>query len=274
MAELLTLDDAAALVRDGMKLAITGQTEMAPAAFARALVRNGVRDLDLVVVPTGGGYAVDLLLGAGCARSVEFAQIACGEYGLCPAFRRLAQEGGLAIRDHVCNALLSALQAAAMGIPFIPVRGIIGTDYLRVRPDFKVVPNPYGDENDRDIVIVPAIAPDIGVFHGYKADRDGNVLVDPAQNCALLAQAATVAIATVEEIVDENLLDTPHTFPVVSGLHVAAVVHAPRGAWPLACPGYYPLDAAHVQEYLRLAKTDDGLARYIERYVHAESAVA
>src|SRR5579875_1890970 len=200
MAEILTLDDAAALVRNGMSVAITGQTEMAPAAFARALVRNGVRDLDLIVVPTGGGYAVDLLLGAGCARSVEFAQIAFGEYGLCPSFRRLAQEGRIVTRDHVCNALLSALQAAAMGIPFIPVRGLIGTDYLRVRPDFKVVPNPYGVENDRDI----------GFFHGDKADRDGNVLVDPAQNCALLAQAATVAIATVEEIVDENLLDTPH----------------------------------------------------------------
>lgn len=101
MTQMLTMAEAAALVEDGMTLATTGQVEMAPAEFARALIRRGVRDLDLVVVPTGGGYIVDLLVGAGRARSVEFAQVAFGEYGMCPAFRRAAQEGRIQTRDHV-----------------------------------------------------------------------------------------------------------------------------------------------------------------------------
>lgn len=156
-----------------------------------------------------------------------------------------------------------------MGIPFIPTRGIIGTDYLRVRPDFKLVPNPYGNEDDREIVIVPAIAPDVGVFHGFRADRFGNVLTEPSQNCALLAQASSIAIATVEEIVEVSLLDEPQRYPIVSGLHVAAVVEAPRGAWPVACPGRYAVDDAHLREYLRLAKSDAGMAEYLQRHVLA-----
>jgi len=268
VARIQDLESAAALVPDGVRLAVTGQVEMAPVAFARALVRRGVRDLDVVVVPTGGGIAVDLLIGAGCVRSVECAQMAMGEYGACPIFRRFVQEGRLTVRDHVCSALLGALQAAGMGLPFMPARGIIGTDYLRVRPDFKVIENPYGGPGDERIVLVPAIAPDVGVFHAYAADRFGNVLVEPQQNIQLLAAASRLVIATAEQVVDHNLAETPRTLPLVSGLHVDVVVPAPHGAHPTGVPGLYPPDEAHLRCYLAAAATDDGFATYLDEFVH------
>jgi glutaconate CoA-transferase subunit A len=269
MAHIRDLDGAAALVPDGACLAITGQVEMAPVAFARALARRGVRDLDVVVVPTGGGIAVDLLIGAGCVRSVECAQMAMGEYGACPNFRRFVQEGRLTVRDHVCSALLGALQAAGMGLPFMPARGVIGTDYLRVRPDFRVIENPYGGPDDARIVIVPAIRPDVGVFHAYVADRYGNVLVEPQQNIQLLAAASRFVIATAERVVDEDLTETPRTLPLVSGLHVDVVVPVPRGAHPTGVPGLYPPDEAHIRRYLAAASTQEGFAAYLDEFVYA-----
>ncbi len=268
MSRILDLEGAAALVPNGARLAITGQTEMAPVAFARALARRGVRDLDIVVVPTGGGVAVDLLIGAGCVRSVECAQMAMGEYGACPNFRRFVQEGRLTVRDHVCSALLGALQAAGMGLPFMPARGIIGTDYLRVRPDFRVIDNPYGGPDDTRIVVVPAIRPDVGVFHAYVADRHGNVLVEPQQNIQLLAAASRFVIATAERVVDEDLTQTPRTLPLVSGLHIDVVVPAPRGAHPTGVPGLYPPDEAHIRRYLAAASTPEGFAAYLDEFVY------
>ena len=267
MALIRTLDEAAALVPDGATLATTGQTEMAPMAFGRALVRRGVRDLDIVVVPTGGGILVDMLIGAGCVRSLEFAQMAMGEYGQCPNFRRRVQEGRLVVRDHVCSAILGALRAGGMGIPFMPARGIIGTDYLRVRPDFAVTANPFGAPDDERIVLVPAIRPDIGVFHAFAADRHGNALVDASQNIQILAAACRRVIVTAERLVDGDLALEPRTLPLVSGLYVDTVVPAPRGAHPTGAPGLYEPDDRAIRDYLAAARSDAAFAAYLDELV-------
>ncbi|MFN8556261.1 MAG: CoA-transferase [Dehalococcoidia bacterium] len=274
MARVCTLDEAAALVPNGATFATTGQVEMSPVAFARALIRRGLRDLDVVVVPTGGGLIVDLLIGAGSVRSVEFAQMAMGEYGMCPNFRRAVQAGAIRVRDHVCSALLSALQAGGMGIPFIPARGIIGTDYLRARPDFTVMDNPYGGPDDERIVLVPAIRPDVGVFHAFAVDRFGNALVESSQNIQILAAACRFVVATAERVVEYDLTEEPRTLPLVSGLHVDAVVPAPRGAHPTSVAGLYDRDDAHVRRYLAAARSDETFAAYLDEFVRAPGGEA
>ena len=133
-------------------------------------------------------------------------------------------------------------------MPFMPTRGIIGTDYLKVRPDFRVMSNPYGVD---DLVVVPAINPRVAVFHAFRADREGNVIADRNQNNWLLAQAAETVIVTV-----------------ITSIHVDAVVHAPHGAHPTSCRGYYGADGAHVKEYLRYARAEDSFREYLEEYVY------
>lgn len=160
-----------------------------------------------------------------------------------------------------------------MNVPFAPVRGLLHTDYMRIRPDFRAVPNPY-DPSDT-IAVVPAIAPDVAVFHGFRADRFGNVVTSGAHDAKLIAQAAQRAVATVEEIADGNLAEQPHEGVLVPAIHLAAVVHVPRGTHPTACPGFYPEDAEHIRDYLRAASTDDGFRAYLRQYVlethdHAE----
>ena len=153
-----------------------------------------------------------------------------------------------------------------MNIPFVPVRGLLCTDYMKVRPDFRILANPY--DPLENIALVPAIAPDVAVFHGIRGDRHGNVITSGVLDAKLIAQASRRAVATVEEISEGDLTREPHTGVLVPGIHVSAVVHAPRGAHPTAFEGRYPMDAEHVREYVKAAESDAAFAAWLERYVY------
>ncbi len=160
-----------------------------------------------------------------------------------------------------------------MNVPFVPVRGLLGTDYMKVRPDFKEIRNPY--DPAEPIAIVPAIAPDVAVFHGFQGDRHGNVVASAAADAKLIAQAARRTIATVEELVDGDLAAMPVKGALVPGIHVTAIVHAPRGAHPTSCHGRYGVDRAHLLEYIEAGRADATFKAYLDRYVlgtrdHAE----
>ncbi|MBW2145746.1 MAG: hypothetical protein JRG73_05150 [Deltaproteobacteria bacterium] len=159
-----------------------------------------------------------------------------------------------------------------MGIPFIPVRGIIGSDYMRVREDFKVIPNPYGGD---DVLVVPAIVPDVAILHGFQADSRGNVLVERKSDIDLAVFASRKVIATVEEMVPNGKLHPTARRELISWIHFDAVVEVPYGAHPTACPEVYGVDETHVREYLHSARDGESFSRYLERYVftvgnHAE----
>ena len=160
-----------------------------------------------------------------------------------------------------------------MNVPFVPVRGLLGTDYMKVRPDFKEMANPYDPREP--IAIVPAIAPDVAVFHGYAGDRYGNVVTSGAADAKLIAQASRRVIATVEEVGDGDLAAQPVRGALVPGIHLTAVVHAPRGAHPTSCRGRYDVDREHLGEYIEAAQSAATFKRYLDRYVlgtrdHAE----
>lgn len=152
-----------------------------------------------------------------------------------------------------------------MGIPFIPVRGVYGTDYMRIRPDFKVMVNPYDPEEE--LVIAPAIRPQVAVIHGFKGDSLGNALVGPGDN-KLLAQASLKVIVTVEEIIDGDLSQAPWgRGQLIQWVYIDALVLAPFGAHPTTCPGLYQADRAHMREYIESAQTEEGFSLYLDKYV-------
>jgi glutaconate CoA-transferase subunit A len=153
----------------------------------------------------------------------------------------------------------------------MPLRGLIGSDLLAHRPDWKVVDNPFG--NNDPIVLLPALKPDMALFHAPMADREGNVYIGTQRELVAMAHAAQQTIVTVGEIHDANLLRDPllaaGTLP---GFYVEAIAVEPRGAWPLPLPDRYGIDAAHMIEYARLAATAEGFAQYLERYVYEKRA--
>jgi glutaconate CoA-transferase subunit A len=175
------------------------------------------------------------------------------------------------MKDATCPALHAALQAAEKGVPFMPLRGLIGSDVLKYRDDWKVIDSPFG--NDDPIVLLPAIKPDVALIHAPMADRFGNVWIGRQRELATMAHAANNTVATVEKIHDGNLLDDPvlaaGTLP---GFYIDSIAVAERGAWPLGLPDYYSADANHLAEYARLAATPEGFAQYLDKYVYDQKA--
>jgi glutaconate CoA-transferase subunit A len=271
-----TLDEALAPIADGCMLAVPRGSSGVPMAATRALIRRGIKRLHLVALPTSTLQA-DLLIGAGCLDTLETSAVSLGEFGPAPRFTAAILAGTIRMMDATCPALHAQFQAAEKGVPFMPLRGLLGSDVLAHRLDWRVIDNPFGQAssgNNDPIVLLPALKPDVALFHAPMADRVGNVFIGTQRELVTMAHAAARTIVTVEKIHDGDLLRDPllaaGTLP---GFYVEAVAVAPRGAWPLPLPDHYAVDGAHVAEYARLAATAEGFAEYLQRYVHQRAAV-
>src|ERR1700736_5536610 len=169
-----SVDDAIAAIPDGAMIVVPRESSGVPMEATRALIRRGIKRLHLVALPTSTLQA-DLFIGAGCVETLETSAVSLGEFGPAPRFTAAILAGSIRMMDATCPALHAQFQAAEKGVPFMPLRGLIGSDVLAHRPDWKIVDNPFGA--DDPIVLLPALKPDVALFHAAVADRAGNVFV-------------------------------------------------------------------------------------------------
>jgi glutaconate CoA-transferase subunit A len=265
-----TIDEALAAVTDGCTLLVARETAGVAMEATRALIRRGVRALTLVTLPTSSLQA-DMLIGAGCVATIETSAVSLNEHGPAPRFTAAAIGGTVRIKDATCPAIHAAVQAAERGVPFMPLRGVIGSDLIARRPDWKIADSPFATGDP--ILLLPAIEADVALFHAPMADRAGNVWIGRQRELATMAHAAKKTVVTVEKIVEEDLFADPVVAAgALAGFYIDAVAVAARGAWPLPLPDHYPADDQHLAEYARLAATPEGFTAYLDRYVHDQRA--
>src|SRR5688572_9768135 len=180
--------DLAALVPDGALLALPPDYSLPSMAVVRQLIIQKKKNLRLLGVPVLGMCA-DLLIGAGCVAEVESSAVSLGEAGPAPRFTEAVEKGEIKVRDATCPAVHTALQASEKGVPFMPLRGVLGSDLMRIRTDWRESENPFSPGKD-PILLVPAISPDIALFHARWADDAGNVWVGRRRELATIAHAA------------------------------------------------------------------------------------
>ena len=269
---ITSLENLVERIQDGTSVAVAPDYSGCAMAAVRSLMRRGAQDLHLLAVPQAG-FQADMLIGAGCVASLEAAAITLGEHGFAPRFTDAVKSGRIELRDATCPAIHAGLQAAEKGIPFMPLRGILGSDLLSHRDDWQTLDNPFA-EGDA-IVVLPAIRPDVALFHAAKADAQGNVWIGVRRELMLMAHAATRTFVTVEEIGDDDLLaDEAYAAGTIPALYVSAIAEVPNGAWPVGLAGRYPADAAHLAEYVRLAKTTAGFEQYLDQHVRNRASAA
>jgi glutaconate CoA-transferase subunit A len=262
----MTPDDLAAQIPDGALIGLPPDYSLVAMEVVRALIRRKARHLKLLGVPQLGMCA-DLLIGAGCVAEVETSAVSLGEAGLAPRFTEAAEKGEIRVRDATCPAIHTALQATEKGVPFMPLRGVLGSDLVRNRSDWKVVDNPMESGSD-PILLVPALAPDVALFHAHWADEAGNVWIGRRRELATIAHAARRTFVTYEEKRAGDMLEDELLAPgVLSGAYITAVAQASRGAWPLGVAGLYDIDDAHLMRYAKAAKTREGFQRYLDEFV-------
>ncbi|MDF2096404.1 CoA transferase subunit A [Aquibaculum arenosum] len=263
------LAQAATFFQSGMSLALPVDYAGVSMALTWPLLASGTKDFDLVCVPTGGLQA-DILIGAGRVRSIETSAMTLGEAGGAPCFNRAVREGSIVIRDATCPAIHAGLQAAQRGAPFTAMRGLLGTDVLAQRNDWRVIDNPFSDAPD-PVVLIPAIRPDLALFHCPLGDRQGNVWIGRRRELATMAYAARRSLVTVERLVDDLFATEETAAGTLPALYVDQVIEVPQGARPYGLWGVYGGDLPALKRYAAEARTPEGFAAWLEE-AQAEAA--
>ncbi len=263
---IISVEELADKIPDGSKIAVPADYAGIAMEATRALIRRETKDLHIIGVPTSGLQS-ELLIGAGCVSVFESSALTLGEYNPAPRFSAAVKEGSVALIDATCPAIHAALQASQKGAPFMPLRGIIGSDILRHHPDWKVIDNPFSKDEDL-VVAIPAIQPDVALFHAPIADRDGNIWVGRRRELVNMAQASKTAFVTVEEIRESSLLDDEELAAgTLPALYVGAIAHCPDGSWPLGFWQGKGEDGDHLSDYVNRAKTEEGFQNYLNEHV-------
>ena len=265
--KMSTAHDAVKRIRPGDIVAIGGVgRSRVPMGLVREIARQRIGDLHLIGREVGMDF--DLLIGAGLVRHVSAAYVGLEEMGLAPNFRRATEAGRLKISEHACRTVMLQIRAGAMGMPHLPVKGMLGSDVMRVNPqDLKEITCPFTGER---LVAVRAVVPDVAIIHAQRADCHGNVQIRGARfEDGMMAQAAKMTIVSVEEIVPIEFIKEDPERTTIPHMFVDAVVHMPRGAHPASCHMFYGSDRDHVIAYAEASRTPAGFQTYVDKYVHA-----
>ena len=269
MADKVTsLQEACGLVEDGATVALQSMaTFTAPMAMVRELIRRERSDLTLVCLV--GGIPVDWLAAAGCLSRVVGAAVSMEQFGLCNQYRKAVERGEIAVEELSETALLARLGAGARGLPFQITRGLLGTDLVDLQPDvLRVIDDPF--DSGRRVVACKALVPDVAIVHAHRADREGNVQMDPTAlwpDIRVFPKAARTVIATVEEVVDGERIRQAPDRVVLPSFAVDAVVHAPYGAHPTSCFPRYGYDGDLHRAWAGAARDPETARAFLERHV-------
>ncbi|MBI2677815.1 MAG: CoA transferase subunit A [Candidatus Koribacter versatilis] len=288
MTKLQTMREAVAeLVPDGASVALGCQMEqMIPFGAGHEMMRQ--RRCGLTLIGPISDVLFDQMIGAGCAERVIAAWVGNVMMGSAYNFRRAAESGELEVVNMTNFSVALGLQAAAMGVPFLPTRTALGSDVAKSNPFFAEIADPFAsteyrvpstEKRGRDaratagetpaLHAVRAIVPDVVVVHVQRADEQGNAHC--WGNFGVMIEAVRAAkrvIVTCEEIVPAEVIASDPNRTVIPGFLVSAVVEAKYGAHPSPVQGYYARDDAYFRQYHEQTKTPEDFARWAERWVY------
>ena len=255
------------LAPDGASVALGTALEcLIPFAAAHELIRQGRRDLTLIGPISD--VCFDQLIAAGCARRVVAAWVGSVQHGSGYAFRRALEAGiprPLEVEDHSNLTVALGLEAAALGVPYLPTRTLLGSDILARNPRLRSAACPFTGE---PLVLVPALVPDVAVLHVQRADPEGNCQAwGPTGVTAAAGKASRTVIVVCEELVEPAVIRSDPNRTLLPGFLVTAVVHLPWGAHPSPVQGHYNRDHAVYADYHARSASAEGAAAWLEEWV-------
>jgi glutaconate CoA-transferase, subunit A len=267
--KVVSMHDAMArFVPDGASVCLgTALEALIPFAAGHELIRQRRRDLTLVGPISD--MLFDQLVAAGCVRRIQAAWVGNVSGGLGHNYRRAVERGiphPIEVEDHSNLTMAAALQAGALGAPYIPTRSLLGTGLLDSNPGFKQARDPFSGD---PVVLIPALTPDVAILHVQRSDAEGH-----AQcwgTLGITRQAALAAkrvIIVAEEIRPRELILSDPGLVLAPALKVAAVVHEPFGAYPSPVQGCYRRGHDFFHRYHEESRTEEGTRAWLDRWVY------
>jgi glutaconate CoA-transferase, subunit A len=270
--KVVSLDEAASFVRDGDSVGIGGSTmSRTPMGLIWSLIRAKRRNLvcSRCITASDG----DLLYGAGVSEHIISSWFSQGIlFGVSKVMRHYVEMGKARFDEWSHMAMGMRFRAGAMGVPFMPIRSMLGSDLIAQRPEAKEFDCPFTGEK---LLLVPALNPDVALIHVQRCDAYGNAQIDGLQFMDIdLARAANRVILTTERIVSNEQIRRAPDHTKIPFFTVDAVVELPFGCAPHECYGVYEPMMRHMQEYVALVNGDPigGMEQYLKKYVYGPSS--
>lgn len=268
-------------LNNGDCLAIGGfVTNRRPYALVREIIRQKKRNLYLEGGPSGGD--IDMLIGAGCVDVMIVSYVANSGYTqVCRRFREAVEKNKIIFDDYSLDVQTIQYHGAALGLPYVPVKNMLGSDLLNKwgisledRKKYPKLPSKkYVIQEDpfnpgSKLCLVPTPKIDVALIHAQKASPDGTFRITGPQFQDLdIAIAAKHTIVSCEELVDNEIMRRNPELNTATGLCVDAVVKAPYGAYPSQCFDCYDYDGMFYVEYDRISRTKEDFDKFIEKDV-------
>jgi glutaconate CoA-transferase subunit A len=266
MSKRITLSEAIArFVNDGDTVYAAGFTHLIPFAAGHEIIRQGKKDLTLARATPDLIY--DMMVAAGCARKVIFSYMGNPGVGSLRIVRSALEQSKLEWEEYSHFGMITRLQAGASGLPFLPMNQTGVTDLENVNPNIKRIPDPYGG---KDVIVVPALSPDVAIVHVQRADENGNAhlwgIIGEQKEAAF---AAKKVILTTEEIVDESIIRSDPNRTMIPGIVVSAVCHVPFACHPSYAQGYYDRDNEFYLAWDRISESTDSVKSWLDEWVYS-----
>jgi glutaconate CoA-transferase subunit A len=264
MSKVVALSEAIAkFVNDGDIVYAAGFTHLIPFAAGHEIIRQGRKDLTLARATPDLIY--DMMVAAGCARKVIFSYMGNPGVGSLRIVRSALEQGKLEWEEYSHFGMITRLQAGASGLPFLPMNQTGGTDLENANPNIKRIPDPYGG---KDVIVVPALNPDVAIVHVQRADENGNAhlwgIIGEQKEAAF---AAKKVILTAEEIVDEEVIRSDPNRTMIPSIVVSAVCHIPYACHPSYAQGYYDRDNEFYLAWDKISESADSVKAWMDEWI-------
>jgi glutaconate CoA-transferase subunit A len=264
MSKLTPLSEAIAnFVHDGDTVYAAGFTHLIPYAAGHEIIRQ--QKQDLILARATPDLIYDQMVAAGCARKIIFSYMGNPGVGSLRIVRTEIEAGRLEGEEYSHFGMISRLQAGAAGLPFMPMNQTGATDLEHANPLIKRVADPY---SGRDVIVVPALNPDVAIVHVQRADAEGNAhiwgIIGEQKEAAFAAQRV---IVTAEEIVDEAVIRSDPNRTLIPGFIVDAVCHVPYCAHPSYTQGYYDRDNTFYLEWDKISSDPAAVKKWLNEWV-------
>jgi glutaconate CoA-transferase subunit A len=258
------------LIHDGDYLAVGGFGSVRiPTAVLHEVLRQGKKDLALAGHTATHDFQLlcaGNLTGRGRTLArVDIAYIIGLEArGLSPHARRVMESGEVEFTEWTNYGLAVRFKAAAMGLPFLPCRTMLGTDTLK-HSAAKVMTCPFTGEK---LAALPALYPDVAAIHVHEADRFGNCRIKGTTVAdADVARAAKRLIITCERVIPDDDIRQDPSRTIIPFFCVDAVCEVPFGSYPANMPGEYYSDEEHLRQWLQVEKDEGQFRAFLEEYI-------
>jgi glutaconate CoA-transferase subunit A len=264
MTKLQTLKSAVSnFVQDGDVVYAAGFTHLIPFAAGHEIIRQRKRNLTLARATPDLIY--DQMVAAGCAKKVIFSYMGNPGVGSLRIVRSAIERGELEWEEYSHFGMITRLQAGASGLPFLPMNQTGAGDLEKANPLIKRVTDPY---SGGDVIVVPALNPDVAIVHVQRADKNGNAhlwgIVGEQKEVAF---ASKRVILTAEEIVDESIIRSDPNRTLIPGFIVSAVCHVPHAAHPSYAQGYYDRDNDFYLKWDKVSESPESVQQYLDDWV-------